>query len=161
MRRFILFCLVIAAAYYSYSHIPSLDQGSHAQPTTHQTASHQSTDDSSDRSTTHDAIASAFAKHQSNLQIQGGGVVQKILSDDNEGSRHQRFIVRLPSGQTVLIAHNIDLAPRVAPLQLGDHVDFFGEYAWNEQGGVVHWTHRDPNGRHQAGWIERAGAKFQ
>jgi hypothetical protein len=84
-----------------------------------------------------------------------------LLPDDNEGSRHQRFIVELDGGHTVLIAHNIDLAPRVAPLEPGDPVQFSGEYAWNAKGGVVHWTHLDPRGTHPGGWIYAHGRRFE
>ena len=97
----------------------------------------------------------------SGQQVQSGGEVIRVLSDDNEGSRHQRFIVRLSSGRTLLIAHNIDLAPRVASLRVGDTVSFNGEYEWNDRGGVIHWTHRDPQNRHQAGWIEHRGKRYQ
>ena len=94
-------------------------------------------------------------------QFEGQGTVARILSDDNEGSRHQRFIVRQASGQTILIAHNIDLAPRVSPLNEGDSISFRGEYESNEKGGVVHWTHLDPHGQHPDGWINRDGEIFQ
>jgi hypothetical protein len=106
-------------------------------------------------------LANAFEKRASKIQIEGRGTVVKVLPDDNDGSRHQRFIVRLSSGQTILIAHNIDLAPRVSSLSEGDVISFSGEYEWNPKGGVIHWTHRDPNGRHPAGWIRRGGQSFQ
>jgi hypothetical protein len=108
-----------------------------------------------------DAVASAFKQQRSGVQVTGEGIVTKVLPDDNEGSRHQRFILRLASGQTLLVAHNIDLAPRVAPLELGDSVGFNGEYEWNSEGGVIHWTHRDPNGQHQAGWLKHDGRTYQ
>ena len=94
-------------------------------------------------------------------QVQGSGRVTRILSDDNDGSRHQRFIVQLSSGQTLLIAHNIDLAPRVSSLKTGDTVGFYGEYEPNSQGGVIHWTHHDPQGRHVAGSLEHNGRRYQ
>jgi len=106
-------------------------------------------------------FASALEKHASNIQVEGQGIVVKILPDDNDGSRHQRFIVRLTSGQTILIAHNIDLAPRVSSLNEGDVISFSGEYEWNPKGGVVHWTHRDLDGQHPAGWIRHDGQAFQ
>jgi len=87
--------------------------------------------------------------------------VTRILSDDNDGSRHQRMILRLASGRTLLIAHNIDLAPRVPSLKTGDTLLFYGEYEQNEQGGVIHWTHNDPQGRHVAGWLEHNGRRYQ
>ena len=82
-----------------------------------------------------------------------------MLSDDNEGSRHQRFILRLSTGQTLLVAHNIDLAPRV-PLDEGDDITFYGQYEWSEKGGVIHWTHHDPDGRHEEGWLEHRGKRY-
>lgn len=94
-------------------------------------------------------------------QAQGSGVVTRILSDDNDGSRHQRFILRLPSGQTLLVAHNIDLAARVARIQVGDTVEFNGEFETNPQGGVIHWTHHDPQGIHIDGWLRHKGQTYQ
>lgn len=114
---------------------------------------------SSDESDTR--LRSAFENQQSDLQIQGGGEVIKVLADDNKGSRHQRFILRTSSGQTVLVAHNIDLASRISGLKAGDYVEFNGEYEWNAKGGVIHWTHRDPQGRHEAGWLKHAGMIYQ
>ena len=107
------------------------------------------------------AVGRAFKNRTSNVQVEGEGVVSRILADDLAGGRHQRFIVRVASGQTVLIAHNIDIAPRVVGLQQGDSVGFYGEYEWNQKGGVIHWTHRDPKGRHTAGWLQHNGRTYQ
>lgn len=102
-----------------------------------------------------------FDKRSDNTQVEGSAVVVSILADDNDGSRHQRFIVRLSSGQTVLIAHNVDIAPRISELRKGDEVTFSGVYEWNAKGGVIHWTHRDPANRHRHGWIRHKGQLFQ
>jgi cold shock CspA family protein len=107
------------------------------------------------------ALDAAFKNQQSGVQVTGSGVVTRVLSDDNEGSRHQRFILRLASGQTLLFAHNIDIAPRLASLAPGDAVEFSGVYEWNSEGGVVHWTHRDPSGQHEAGWLRHNGVTSQ
>jgi hypothetical protein len=107
------------------------------------------------------AIEHAFASRISNLRVAGQGRVVKLLADDTNGSRHQRFIVRLDSGRTLLLSHNIDLAPRVDALRAGDTVAFEGEYEWNPKGGVIHWTHHDPQGRHAAGWIRHDGRTYQ
>jgi len=108
-----------------------------------------------------DAITQAFERRQSGVQMMGEGVVSAILPDDNDGSRHQRFVLRLVSGQTVLVAHNIDLAPRISALGKGDTVGFHGVYEWNAKGGVIHWTHHDPAGRHIGGWLRHDGQLFQ
>ena len=83
-------------------------------------------------------IAEAFRNGRSNVQLGGEGRVVRILPDDNKGSRHQKFLVALDSGHTLLIAHNIDLAPRVDNLREGERLEFYGEYEWNEKGGVIH-----------------------
>jgi hypothetical protein len=106
-------------------------------------------------------LASAYRTHESHVEVCGHGIVAKVLKDDTQGARHQRFIVRLPSGQTVLIAYNFDLAPRIEGLRAGAPIEFAGEYEWNAQGGVVHWTHPDPAGRHPAGWIRYGGRQYQ
>jgi uncharacterized protein YceK len=106
-------------------------------------------------------IADAFANQQSGLAVSDSGVVDRILSDDTQGGRHQRFILRLASGQTLLITHNIDIAPRISRLSVGDSIDFSGQYEWNDKGGVIHWTHHDPSGQHQIGWIKHGGITYQ
>lgn len=102
-----------------------------------------------------------LAADRATREITGHGTVIRLLRDDTNGDRHQRILLRLPDGGTLLVAHNIDLAARVAPLALGDTLEFHGEYIWNDKGGVVHWTHRDPAGRHAAGWVRHAGRTFQ
>ena len=107
------------------------------------------------------ALARAFDAHSSDLEVEGQGTVVRILADDDEGARHQRFILRLDSGQTLLVAHNIDVAPRVEGLAVGDVVAFRGVYEWNAEGGTVHWTHRDPGGTHTAGWLRHDGRLYE
>ena len=108
-----------------------------------------------------DPIGRAFASRASDVQVKGEGKVIRVLADDLDGSRHQRFIVELASGQTLLITHNIDIAPRITELKIGDSISFNGEYVWNEKGGVIHWTHHDPQGRHVAGWVIHDGKTYK
>jgi len=83
------------------------------------------------------SIGRAFASRASDIQVEGEGTVIRLLPDDMNGRRHQRFIVQLASGQTVLMAHNIEIAARIDGLKVGDNVRFNGEYVWNEKGGVI------------------------
>lgn len=89
------------------------------------------------------------------------GVVSRTLADDREGSRHQRFIIDTDVGISLLIAHNIDLAPRLDGLAVGDVVTAAGEYEWNDRGGVLHWTHHDPAGRHAGGYLLWKGRRYE
>ena len=106
------------------------------------------------------SIEALYQNRQSGVMVQFEGLVIKLLSDDNEGSRHQRFIVKISDKHTVLIAHNIDLAPRV-PIKTNQMVTIYGQYEWNEKGGVVHWTHADADGSHEGGWINFQGKIYQ
>ncbi len=106
------------------------------------------------------ALEQAFEARASDVQVEGSGVVVRVLADDTRGSRHQRFILRVADDQTVLVAHNIDLSPRINGLHEGDRVAFYGEYEWNDRGGVIHWTHRDPANRHPHGWLRHNGRQY-
>jgi molybdopterin converting factor small subunit len=151
MNKLLLLAALAVAAYFALAPVAPDRPGAEAGPVAASAAGSRS-----------DAvIEQAFAKRLSDRQVEGQGTVVKTLADDTNGSRHQRFIVRLESGQTLLVSHNIDLAPRIDALRAGDTVAFYGEYEWNPKGGVIHWTHHDPQGRHPAGWIRHAGQTYQ
>lgn len=105
-------------------------------------------------------MSDPFKKSDDGSWIEVTGFVRRLLSDDNDGSRHQRFIIEITSRRTLLIAHNIDLAERV-PLGMGDRVRVRGMYEWNEQGGLVHWTHRDPHGIEDGGYVRYRTRMFE
>ncbi len=149
MGKLVLAIAVVAAAYFGLSQTVALRQFSGAPPS-QSVPAHQT-----------DALHSAIAEQRSGVQVTGEGTVTKLLADDSDGSRHQRFILTLASGQTLLVAHNIDLAPRLDSLRSGDSVEFNGVYEWNPKGGVIHWTHHDPGGRHQGGWLRHAGKIYR
>lgn len=107
------------------------------------------------------SVVEAFERKQSDVWVEGTGEVVKLLADDNKGARHQKFLVRINAQQTLLFAHNIDLAPRVDALKVGDRLEFKGEYVFNPKGGVVHWTHRDPQGQHFGGWLKHNGQVYE
>lgn len=107
------------------------------------------------------SLAKAYQDKLNGVQVRASGTVITLLEDDNEGSRHQRFILRLSNNQTLLVAHNIDLAPRIENISLGDQVEFAGQYEFNNKGGVVHWTHDDPQARHPGGWLKHDGQIYK
>lgn len=107
------------------------------------------------------AIVEAYSTHRNLPLVQGAGIVVKVLKDDTKGSQHQKFLLKVSDNITILIAHNIDLAPRVADIQVGDTVAFKGEYVYTPKGGTVHWTHKDPRGNHAAGWLQHNGKKYE
>lgn len=151
MKQIILIILVLiaVAGFVFFKHNPNqLPQTSRSEDTQQAT------------SVKIDETAKAFKNRKSDVQVKGRGKVIKILPDDTKGSKHQRFILKLQSGQTLLIAHNIDLAPRIRNLKKNDIVEFYGEYEWNAKGGVIHWTHRDPKRKHVGGWLKHNNKKY-
>ena len=81
-------------------------------------------------------MRSAYAKADTGRWIEDSGLVLRLLPDDDDGSRHQRFVIKLRGGQTLLVAHNTEVAERI-PVGLGDRVHFRGMYDWNDLGGLV------------------------
>ncbi len=106
----------------------------------------------SNKQSTLNKIRKAADSQKSGWWLVAEGKVIKILKDDTKGHRHQKFLLKLAPDITLLVAHNIDLAPRV-PLRKGDTVKIRGRYEWNHRGGILHWTHHDPKGRQKDGWI--------
>ena len=84
-----------------------------------------------------------------------------LTDETSETGTHQRLILDLDgSTQTLLVTNNVSIGKRV-PAAVGDHLLVHGEYVWNEQGGLVHFTHHDPQGSHEGGWIDRLGVRYQ
>lgn len=106
------------------------------------------------------AIVEAQSNRARNVVVTITATVKKLLPDDTKGSPHQRFLLQLSNGTTVLVAHNISLAPYV-PLREGDRVTICGEYIWNEKGGVLHYTHHTTNRKHQGGYIQYNNQTYQ
>lgn len=138
-RLWLLVAFIILS--YAASHYPVPQPVTHQDPAAH--------------------IVELYQQQRSDVQLEIGGTVIRLLPDDTDGSRHQRFIIELDNGHTLLVAHNIDLAPRIDALQIGDAVKLYGEYVWNDKGGVMHWTHHDPANRHPHGWIRHRDRLYQ
>ncbi|MDA1193721.1 MAG: DUF3465 domain-containing protein [Planctomycetota bacterium] len=106
------------------------------------------------------ALADAIAQQRSGVWVEGEGRIVHLLPEDRDPPRHQLCLVELAGGHTIKISHNVDLAPPV-PWRKGDSLTFRGRFEWNAKGGVVHWTHRDPDGRQAGGWLELAGQRYR
>ncbi|MCJ7592821.1 MAG: DUF3465 domain-containing protein [Woeseiaceae bacterium] len=79
MKKILFFVLAAAGAYYVVQQSDPAFQDN-ATPTTFESP-----------------VTQTSAQWQAGQQVSGTGTVSRILPDDNEGSRHQRFILRLGS----------------------------------------------------------------
>lgn len=102
-------------------------------------------------------LSQARANH---INVNGFGHVIKVFSDKTKSPIHQRFVIKLDDGQTLIIMHNIDVGKRINNLRVNDPIRFFGEYVWHKRGGVIYSTHKDPSHHHENGWIFRYGKKY-
>jgi hypothetical protein len=107
------------------------------------------------------AIVADFHNHQSNVEVTADATVIRLLPDRTSASgTHEQFIIKLSSGDlTIEVEHNISIAKR-APVKAGDHVVVHGVYVWNTQGGLIHFTHHDPQGTHEGGYVQDGGTTY-
>jgi hypothetical protein len=105
-------------------------------------------------------VEAAIRHHLHDVIVEVEGRVEKVLRDDVWGARHQRFILGLRNGRTLLVANNLDVGSRV-PVSKGDWISLCGVYEWSDKGGVVHWTHRDPDGAGFNGWIRHEAQLYE
>lgn len=85
--------------------------------------------------------------------VEGGNVVvTKLLPDDNNGLKHQKWMVRLSNGKTMQAVYNSDMCPRV-PLRTGDVIAIGGQFIWTKGGALIHWLHHDPRGQRPDGYV--------
>jgi hypothetical protein len=107
------------------------------------------------------AIVTDFHNRQSNVEVTADATVVRLLPDRTSATgMHEQFIIKLSSADlTIEVEHNILIGTRV-PVHEGDHVIVHGEYVWNAQGGLIHFTHHDPNGTHEGGYIRDGGRTY-
>lgn len=107
-----------------------------------------------------DQLDELYKLEKNLVWVEGTGKVIRVLSDDTDGSKHQRFTMANSDGHEVMVAHNIDLSPR-APVKEGDTIAYRGEYIWTDRGGKVHFTHKPQYGNFRGGWIEVGGKRYE
>ena len=163
LRLVVAIIVVLVAGYFGIDLTESSDQDQAASPVQPSQTRSAPASASESVSESQRALVELARQERSGQMVELRARVVKLLEVDNDGARHQRFLLAIdlePSPtDSVLVAHNIDLAPRV-PLSEGDVVRVYGQYEFNDRGGVLHWTHHDPGGRHAEGWIEHEGVVY-
>ncbi|MDR0984368.1 MAG: DUF3465 domain-containing protein [Ruminococcus sp.] len=93
-------------------------------------------------------------RYRSNNRFQryGVGRVVKLLNNDFS-TDHQKFIIKTAENETLLITHNIVLAPELYDLKVGDVVEFYGECFQTDRGYGIHYTHHSTSRRHTSGYL--------
>lgn len=159
--------LVLLAAFYAFEHWQKSKQGGPSGSSRNESSENPSVRPPSDAPKTSSRPqpdnAGIVRMHKLKARekwVQGASIVVKVLRDDNEGSRHQKFLIKISKDLRVKVAHNIDLAPRL-PIRAGDLVEYRGKYIWTDLGGVLHWTHHDPRRPGKGGWLRHEGKVYE
>jgi hypothetical protein len=111
------------------------------------------------------AVYDAWLAHHSGVEVTATGSVARMLGTRTGPSgTHEGFLLHLRGaagrGLTVRVEDNTDLTGPV-PLSEGESVEVRGEYVYDPRGGLIHYTHLDPRGRHAAGHILANGKVYQ
>ncbi|MBC7465045.1 MAG: DUF3465 domain-containing protein [Bdellovibrio sp.] len=85
--------------------------------------------------------------------------VIKKLKDDNQGIRHQKWLVQSPAGQIILFVHNLELCQPL-DIEKNDMVQLAGEFKWTDKGALIHWAHFDPKKKRPDGYVEFKRRKY-
>jgi hypothetical protein len=108
-------------------------------------------------------VCQSFSSQASKQEVLAEGRIAYVLGTSNGPSgEHEGFLLKL-SGDCDLLVRvetNVDITGPV-PLRAGETVTVKGEYEFEPTGGVVHWTHHDPAGRHIGGYVLAAGKLYQ
>jgi len=104
-------------------------------------------------------ITSAWHKKSSNLLVEVDARVVLLLPNRDDIKKLQRFLVELENGHRLEVAHDLELSENV-PVGVSSLIRLKGEFDYNENGGLIHWTHADPAGNRDGGWIEHNDMRY-
>ena len=108
-------------------------------------------------------ICGAYAGQLTDGEVVGEGTVHGILGTRRGPSgEHEGFLLQLDGDCDLVlkVETNTDITGPV-PLHEGERVTVKGVYIFNAMGGLIHWTHHDPRGRHDNGYVLADGKLYQ
>src|SRR5579871_4354653 len=110
------------------------------------------------------AVYDAWRAQRSTVEVTATGSVARILGTQlGRSGEHEGFLLHLrgPEGHglSVKVEDNVDITGPI-PLQTGDDVEVRGEYIYDPRGGILHYTHHDPRGRHSSGYVKVRGRLY-
>lgn len=109
------------------------------------------------------AVYAAFESGTSRVEVSATGIVTRTMGmRTGRSGTHEGFLMQADGkrGLVLRVEDNVDITGPI-PLRNGQHVIVRGEYEYYPRGGVIHWTHHDPAGRHENGYVEVAGKRYQ
>jgi hypothetical protein len=107
-------------------------------------------------------VCQTYAGQGSNQEVITQGTVVNVLGErGGPYGEHEGFLLKLDGDCDLMlrVETNVSITGFV-PIRRGEKVIVKGEYEYDPMGGVLHWTHHDPAGRHVAGYVVSAGKTY-
>lgn len=108
-------------------------------------------------------ICGAYAGHLTDGEVIANGVVREVLGmRRGPNGDHEGFLLQLDGDCDLLlrVETNTDITGQI-PISGGQRVTVKGVYVFNAMGGLIHWTHHDPAGRHVNGYVKIGDRLYQ
>jgi hypothetical protein len=108
------------------------------------------------------AICGDYGSQSTNQEVIARGKVADILGTrSGRSGSHEGFLLKLDGDcdLTLKVETNVSITGPV-PIRRGEIVIVKGEYVYDPLGGILHWTHHDPEGRHIAGYVVSDGKTY-
>jgi hypothetical protein len=108
------------------------------------------------------SICNDYGSQATNQEVIAHGRVGEILGTrPGRSGSHEGFLLKLDGDcdLTLKVETNVSITGPV-PIHRGEIVIVKGEYVYDPLGGILHWTHHDPEGRHVAGYVVSDGKTY-
>ncbi|HIP75819.1 MAG TPA: DUF3465 domain-containing protein [Psychromonas hadalis] len=108
-----------------------------------------------------DHITYLFNNQRGGEMVSSLGRIIKLLEDQTSPYLAQLILIRLNSGQKLIIKHNLKASTKIADLKVGEMIKFKGVYRWNSRGGMVVSTFENKQHPKRSGWVKFADKTYQ
>ncbi|MDE2483427.1 MAG: DUF3465 domain-containing protein [bacterium] len=109
------------------------------------------------------AVCNDYGTQRSGDEVIATGHVIDVLGERaGRSGEHEGYLVKLDGNCDLLVKveTNTTITGPIA-LRPKERVVVKGVYIYNPLGGLIHWTHHDPRGRHVGGYVTAGGTSYQ
>jgi hypothetical protein len=101
------------------------------------------------------SICRAYTQQASRKEVIAQGTIVDVLGEsEGRGGEHEGYLLKLDGDCDLLLRVETNLSiTGPIPIRRREQVIVKGEYEYDAEGGVLHWTHHDPSARHVAGYV--------
>ena len=109
------------------------------------------------------AACNDYASQSSgNEVLVSGHVVALLGTRESRSGKHEGYLVKLNKNCDLLlkVETNTSITGPI-PFTHDEPIVLKGVYVYDPLGGLIHWTHHDPSGRHMNGYVIAGGKSYR